>query len=486
MDQETARKGGEAPLSEIMAPSIGEVTGWQAAGLDEAEREALNELLRVWAARYARNSERMRYYEMDARLKDLGIAIPPALRRMRMAMGWPAKAVDYLADRSIFDGFRVAAGDEGLVREICEGNDLRGLYRALLPSELAMSPAFVTATAGGPGEPAAVISGYDARTAAALWDWRRRRIRCGLTIVDFDVRDGYPRPTQMNLYTDRAVVELTRSRNGRYSTRRIEHGHGRPLMEALRYRPTLSRPFGRTRIGPAVRSITDCAIRECYRSEVAAEFAAAPQKYVMGADDSTFSDGKWSAYMGAIMALSVNEEGENPVFGQLPQMSMQPHVDYFRHLAAQFAGETGVPISSLGVVHDNPASAEAIYAAKEDIVVEATCLNETNGVALANVARMAVAVARGIPLPEAARELDVRARWRNPSMPSAVSQSDAMVKQIGALPWLAQSDIALEELGYPEEKIAQLREDRERAGSRAVLDAVRAQLALDAAGGADA
>lgn len=97
-----------------------------------------------------------------------------------------------------------------------------------------------------------------------------------------------------------------------------------------------------------------------------------------------------------------------------------------------------------------------------------------------------MAVARGIPLPEAARELDVRARWRNPSMPSAVSQSDAMVKQIGALPWLAQSDIALEELGYPEEKIAQLREDRERAGSKAVLDAVRAQLALDAAGGADA
>ena len=34
----------------------------------------------MWAARYARNSERMRYYEMDARLKDLGIAVPPALR----------------------------------------------------------------------------------------------------------------------------------------------------------------------------------------------------------------------------------------------------------------------------------------------------------------------------------------------------------------------------------------------------------------------
>jgi hypothetical protein len=35
-----------------------------------------------------------------------------------------------------------------------------------------------------------------------------------------------------------------------------------------------------------------------------------------------------------------------------------------RQLAAQFAGETGVPLNSLGVVQDNPSSAEAIYATR--------------------------------------------------------------------------------------------------------------------------
>lgn len=50
-----------------------------------------------------------------------------------------------------------------------------------------------------------------------------------------------------------------------------------------------------------------------------------------------------------------------------------------RNLAAQFAGATCVPISELGVVHDNPSSAEAIYAAKEALVVEVDAtLNAAN------------------------------------------------------------------------------------------------------------
>lgn len=57
-------------------------------------------------------------------------------------------------------------------------------------------------------------------------------------------------------------------------------------------------------------------------------------------------------------------------------------------------------------------------------------------------------------------------------MPSVVSQSDAMVKQISAIPWLADSDVALRELGYDDEQIAQLRSDRRRSQASAVLGEV--------------
>lgn len=61
-----------------------------------------------------------------------------------------------------------------------------------------------------------------------------------------------------------------------------------------------------------------------------------------------------------------------PQFGQLTQGSMQPHIDYMRSLAVRFSGETNVSLSELGVVSDNPSSAEAIYAAKEALVAAAT------------------------------------------------------------------------------------------------------------------
>jgi len=143
---------------------------------------------------------------------------------------------------------------------------------------------------------------------------------------------------------------------------------------------------------------------------------------------------------------------------------MQPHIDYMRSLAAQFSGVTNVPLSSLGVVSDNPSSAEAIYAAKEDLVIDAQNLNDSNGRALNVVALMALAVAHGTDYAtERAANLAIAAKFTNPAMPSVVSQSDAMVKQISALPWLADSDVALEELGYTDEKIQRLRSDRRKA-----------------------
>jgi hypothetical protein len=75
-------------------------------------------------------------------------------------------------------------------------------------------------------------------------------------------------------------------------------------------------------------------------------------------------------------------------------------------------------------------------------------------------------------------------------MPSVVSQSDAMVKQVSAIPWLADSDVTLRELGYDDEQIAQLRSDRRRsqalAGAQAILDRNRQVTPVaDNAGGAD-
>lgn len=444
------------------------------AGLPEDEHETLRNLLSIWSARQSKNRLRMRYYNARNKLRDLGISIPPPLKDVETVVGWPAKAVDALALRSRFDGFTFADGGDFGLGEILTANKFRRTYRMAVLDELINCCAFLTVSAGGEGEPGAIISAYTTLQAAAEWDMRHKCIKSGLTVVDVDriSPESEPEPVWVNLYTPTDVWEIRHDGAG-WVSRRNPHEMGRPLMEPLAYRATLERPFGRSRITRAVRSITDSAVRCALRSEVTSEFYTAPQRYILGADDSLFADNpKWEAYIGTWFALTKDEDGEFPRVGQFSPTSVQPHVEYMRMLAARFSGETSVPISELGVIHDNPASAEAIYAAKESLVIEAENLNEDNGEGLKEIGKMALAVSQGKTLDDLTdEERTITPRFKNPARPSLVSQADAIVKAIQAVPYIAESTVALEELGFSEDQITRLDADKAKAEARAVLQA---------------
>lgn len=443
------------------------------SGLPEEEKKLLDQLVEVWGAKKARNQLRDQYYNSKNKLKDLGISIPPALQNIETVVGWPAKAVDALAVRSRFDGFTFASGEENAeLQGILSQNRFNITIAQATHSELINSVAFLTVSRGGKGEPKAIISAYSALNAAALWDYRRKRIKAGLTIVDIKQERtcDVPEPIWVNLYTDTDVWEIKRD-NGAWRARRNPHSMGRPMMEPLVYRPTLDRPFGKSRISRAVMSITDSAVRTALRSEVGSEFYTAPQKWILGAEDSLFADKtKWEAYIGSWFAVSKDEDGEKPTVGQFSQGTMQPHTDYMRSLAARFSGETSIPVSELGVIHDNPSSAEAIYASKESLVIEAEALNETNGEALKVIGMMVLAVSQNKPLDELTDdERSITPRFKNPAMPSIVSQADAVVKMISAIPWIAGSQVALEELGFNEDQITRLLSDKRKMEARSML-----------------
>ena len=461
-------------------------------GLGQDEVKMFTELCYVWSQRLARNSRRLTYYQSKNKRDDLGLAIPPPLKDVETAVGWPAKAVDALAARSVFDGFTFGGQEDAELSRILDENDFYEEYQEAVTSELITSPAFVTVTKGEGDEPEVITSFYSALNACALWDWRRKRVRCGFTITDYDETLLYGMvPSRLNFYTDGNVFDCWRSRNGRWSTRRMDNPQGRPLMEALVYRPSLDRPFGKSRISRAVMSITDSAVRSALRAEVSAEFYTSPQRYLLGADEETFKedpDGKkLSMWLGVVQAFTTNSEGEIPQYGQLPAMSMQPHVDYMRSLAARFAGETGIPVSMLGVIHDNPSSAEAMYAASEELIIEAEALNRTNGRALRNVARLVTAVRQGKTVSELTPdELDVRPNFKNPMRPSIASTADAMVKIAGAVENFAATDVFWEQLGFTEdvrERVqSQLADQRNRRAMLSLMQGASAPSAGEEAG----
>jgi len=314
------------------------------------------------------------------------------------------------------------------------------------------------------------VSFYDAEQASCLWDHRRKRIAAGMAVTDVGP-DG--EALAVNLYTPEATVEVAK-RGGGWRVERHPHAQRRPLMAALRHRPTLRRPLGKSRITRTVMSITDSAVRTALRIEVCAEFNTAPQKWIMGARDGLFEDGEyWSTYINSILAVTRDDRGDAPTVGQFPQVQLQPQLDYMRQLAGRMSGATSVPLSALGFTHDsNPTSAEAIYATEKELTVQAEDLNAANRSALRDVALMALAVAKGVgPDGLTPAELTLTPRFADPTMEDPAHKADAAAKMAAAVPALAQSQVGMELLGLSAEQIARVQADARRASAQQALAA---------------
>jgi hypothetical protein len=443
-------------------------------GLSPQEQSMLNDTITIWANKIIRNKLRMKYYDGNVPLKDFGVSIPPKLRNIDTSIGWPAKAVDVLAARSVFSGFGFKDGELPEIDAVVRDCDLRGKYQRAVVDELKCSCAFLTVSKGASDEPAVIVSEYNALVAAAMWDFRRNRIKCGVTIVD--IASGTNTPTWVNFFTDEATIQMRRATTQTdWEIERLPHLLGRPLMEPLVYNPSTERPFGTSRISRPVMSITDEAQREALRTAVAAEFYTAPQRYMIGVDDETFKKmmaNKWEQYTGTTVVTTTNDEGENPVYGQLPQMTMQPHLDYMRQLASRFAGESGIPLEALGFHSDaNPASAEAMYAAENNLVREASTLNQSNGIAMRNIGLMALAIIRNRPINQLDdNDLSIMPKFERTHSQSPATMADYLIKLGGLFEGFGESSVAMELAGFTEEQIARMKQDRRRSQSMAIRD----------------
>lgn len=459
--------------------------------LSDVEQDALRTMLDQWDKKLARNVLRAGYYDHKTVLQRQGISIPPTMRSIETVIGWPSKAVDALARRVNFDGFVIPGTDmESLgLDTILADNHFDVEAPQAHTSALIHAAGFVATTRGDTqaGEPDVLITSRDALSGTGMWDPRRRALVWALSILRADESS---QPTHVVMYhyegsftTTVSIEKIPDSSSWRVDRRR--HKCIFPLVEPLVYRPRLGRPFGSSRISRAVMSITDTAVRTALRTEVSAEFYSSPQRWAMGANESDFVDNEgkpvpaWSTIIGRIWAIGRDDDGNVPEVGQFPAASPEPHEAMMRGLATRFAGETSLPVSSLGIVQDNPASAEAIYAAKEELVVEAEATCAMFGASRRRTALTALALREGwdaIP-PEMAR---LRAKWRDPSTPSKSSASEAVVAQVkeGILP--AVSEVTYERLGYDQTTIARLLADarRARVNDRSVALRATAEAAL--------
>ena len=455
----------------------------EAKGLPSWLKPTVEALLDVNSHVMAKNARRRDYFDGRVRVKEIGIDAIPDSVRVDVRCDWPRKAVMSVAERSVLDGFVFAddSEDEGLSR-VVRDNDLVSAYARHVPSQLVHG--CMCATVGISDKGMTYVRFHDAEECAMIWDVDAGRIGSALVVADSKRTDWSPLmpvPTKVNLHVPYGGVVFERTDHNMWNAHVFEHPLDRPMAEAFTFQRDGRHPFGRSRITDAVMSTTDSVLRVKEYMEVAAAFYAAPTRWMMGLTEEQFDSmkrSKWSAYIGSWVLGTMDDEGNVPKVGQFSPASPQPYIDMLRFHATEFSGMTGVPLNSLGIVQDNPSSAEAIQAAREDICNVAESLNESNRASLRNVALMAMAVESNSTIDALTEEQQSVMAHFKPTMTRSISETaDAGLKIAQADEGFADTDVFYEMQGFDQATIERIGSGKRRAQASAtalqVLDAFR-------------
>ncbi|MBQ9059061.1 MAG: phage portal protein [Atopobiaceae bacterium] len=469
---------------------------------EELEAELID-LFDTWHAVKQRNAQLTTYYNMKNLTKDLGVSIPPQLIGTNTVVGWASKAVKVMAVRSKFDGYVFGGSTLRELDRLVRDNRLRTLYSMACQSSLVHGVSAFTVMRGTARRPVKVRS-YSANQFAVLWDKDEGRIGSGIVLADTD-REGIA--TKYVMHTKDAVVTFWRTGGEKggwaWQSKYEPHKMGRPMMEPLIFDADDDRPLGHSRITPEVMGIIDKAMRDVLRMEVGAEFFTAPQRYILGAEESLFDPSPLvgddntddtdeedeaphtvdrnmmiRAYLGSFLSLTRDENGEIPSVGQFPAGDAHNFIAVFENDAQRFSGATNVPLGQLGVLSNTYTSSDALGAANDPLILEVESMNARNKETMEEIARMMLAVSRNASLDELDDEvLDVQASFSDPSMPTIAARADAWTKIGASDEALKGTRVWYEGLGMPQTTIDRIMAAKDQTDSIALLNSIAEQLA---------
>jgi hypothetical protein len=431
--------------------------------LDGPDSDLFARLFSTWDKKRNRNLLRTVYYEGKNALKDFGIAVPPQMQKVYTPLQWIAKGVHALTDRSQFEGFVSASGSDdpfGLAGML-DANDFVDEFPMAVTSSAIHACAFLTVSEGDvqSGEPEQLILARSADTSAAIWDRRRRRLAGFLSIIDANDAG----PTEMIMYTPERVYALSRNASGQWSSSWILNRLGEVSVSRLVLDPELNRPFGSSRITRTAMGLTDAAVRTVLRAEVSAEFYSADKYWLFGADVSKFiGDDKWSALMGRMNAIDVENPEQMPKLQRFQGASPQPHTDQLRMLTSLFADDQSMDVKWADA--SNPSSADAIYAAKEELIMKTRNANRVWGRGAVKAMQMAVRLRDGLDV--VTDELrTMSAMFTDPAIVSPSARADAFSKLATNVDGFGASEVGMEYAGLSRDQITRFQAEQRRNGA---------------------
>jgi hypothetical protein len=451
-------------------------------GVSIEDNALINSHLAEIFERRLRNVIRTTYYENKRAIHKIGTLIPPQYFNLGIVLGWTGKAVDGLGRRCNLESFVWADGDLASLggSEFWNDNHLKSEVDGAITAALIHGPAFLVNTMGGEGEPASLLHVKDATEATGTWNRRTRRLDDLLSIIRVDKNANV---LEMALYRNGVTLTARRDRVGTaWTVNRQDHAYGMPA-EVLSYKPLPRRPFGQSRITRPIMGLQDAATRALIRLEGHMDVYSYPELWMLGADPSIFrnADGTqqtaWQIRLGRVKGIPDDEDATTPRadLKQITASSPDPHLADLNALAKMFAREASLPDSAVAITDvSNPTSAESYDASQYELISEAEGAVDDFTPALRRAFVRGLAMQNRVAaadIPDSWKSIDTK--WRNPRYESKAAVADAGLKQLQAVPWLAESEVGLELIGLSDQQIQRALADRRRARGSEVLQAIR-------------
>ncbi len=428
--------------------------------LSSEELTLLNKLRVIHQSTFGDDQLMLDYYLGQQRVEQLGLAIPPSLRRFLVVVNWPRVLVDTIERRQNVRSLILPSEEtaDPQLREIWDANNLDAELTLFNTDRLVYGRAFMSVGANEDDPSLPLIHVESPREMAALIDQRKRTITAAARF--YGVEENIPNvaveavPQQAVLYLPDSTVWLElQPHSGEWTTvDRNDHKLGRvPVVMHLNRRRSGS--WGGESEMRGIIPLTDSAARTLTNLQFSIEAHGIPRMWMTGVSKGDFvnPDGSqkpvWDAYFNAIHTLTSNDAK----VGQLDAADVSNFEAAVSMYGKQAATVTGFPARYFGLHTTNP-PAEGAIRADEAQLVETV---ERHNTAVGTTLGWAAALARKIATGEWVPGNRIRVDWQDPATPTVAQREDALSKRRAA--GVLSREGYWDELGWSEARKAKER-----------------------------
>ena len=435
--------------------------------LSPSEIELIDRMKRDLDARSWSDELLDRYYRGQQRVEQLGMAIPPSMRKFLVVTNWCRTLVDTTKDRQQVRSL-ILPGEETAdprLRAIWDASNLTAHIDMFNADRMKYGRAFMTVGANEDAPELPLVRVESPREMTALVDVRREQMIAAARFYGSDELTGAG-PTNVTLYLPEETVWVERGSDGRWhEADRDQHNLGAvPVVMHLNRRAS-GAWVGESQMTDII-PLVDSAARSLTNLQFAQEAHGVPSLWATGVSQGDFVDenGKpipqFEAYFDAIKMLS----DPNARWGQFSAADLKNFETSLRIYGIQAATTTGFPARYFGITSTNPPTEGAIRADEAQLVRSVEAQNEQVGMSLGWVGALALRFSTG----EWVQGNRVRVDWFDPATPTVSQREDALAKRRAA--GVLSREGYWDELGWSEAR---------KAKERAYFAAEMAEQSLD-------